>query len=753
MKKILSFVRATNPKLMFFLLIFFPAFLSALFSFLSLFSFRNLYKESLKSSYSSMLQVFSENEENTISGISNSIKVLSEDTLFFNTVSGQDNSANGISHLQSIIKKIALNYNSIDSICIADRSNHIVYTATRSYDFDEYFTDTYCYENYDATYWNDYSAPISEKFVLSPTLARTAHDEKVIVPLVFTKIGNRYTPNIIIVNLDLSIILSDLNSYGIFTQSVPSMFNKKTCQNFSVDSTSILEDDTFLYNLTADKFNCFDWDLYGKKCFIVSYAPSYSVWGYVYLVATPYSVLTSMMPAVLNLLFVINSLFLVLILFLSFRESEVAYLPFKRIADLFPNRKDVSFDELHHTISDVLGSNQVMQQQLEHSLPLLEEQRLIRFLNSTEHYGTISYSNSEDLSCFGNKYFCSIILRLVPTESFYKKYDNITEKAIELGIYNLAKSEFSQNFKHMYIIPSNEHTLYILLNPETQDVDPAISDTIQRLEHAFSYDTEDLNITIFSGSVQLGLSGLRQSHKEAMSRISNSNLFQHVHLQIDDTCETLCVFSFADETVLYNHLIASNTDKAMQLMRDKYSNYFSQGASEDEITQLLTHFFNLIFRVFRIKKIDYDSEKIGDAALIERCLKSEDSVWENITALLDILKKQNDSKRINVNSILQYIQENYTEDIYQDQLAEKFNTSASYLSRLIKKETSVTFSEYINLLRINKAKDLLMSTNKTVKEVYEAVGYNNRNTFIRTFKSIVGVTPSEFKKSVESSSI
>lgn len=169
--------------------------------------------------------------------------------------------------------------------------------------------------------------------------------------------------------------------------------------------------------------------------------------------------------------------------------------------------------------------------------------------------------------------------------------------------------------------------------------------------------------------------------------------------------------------------------------------------------QLLTHFFNLIFRVFRIKKIDYDSEKIGDAALIERCLKSEDSVWENITALLDILKKQNDSKRINVNSILQYIQENYTEDIYQDQLAEKFNTSASYLSRLIKKETSVTFSEYINLLRINKAKDLLMSTRKTVKEVYEAVGYNNRNTFIRTFKSIVGVTPSEFKKSVESSSI
>ncbi len=111
-EKILSFVRATNPKLMFFLLIFFPAFLSALFSFLSLFSFRNLYKESLKSSYSSMLQVFSENEENTISGISNSIKVLSEDTLFFNTVSGQDNSANGISHLQSIIKNsIELQFN------------------------------------------------------------------------------------------------------------------------------------------------------------------------------------------------------------------------------------------------------------------------------------------------------------------------------------------------------------------------------------------------------------------------------------------------------------------------------------------------------------------------------------------------------------------------------------------------------------------------------------------------------------------
>lgn len=330
-----------------------------------------------------------------------------------------------------------------------------------------------------------------------------------------------------------------------------------------------------------------------------------------------------------------------------------------------------------------------------------------------------------------------------PTQSFYEKYDSITEKNIELGIYNLVKAEFSEKFEHMYVIPSNEHTLYILLNPDTRDSDVSISETIAQLESAFSYDSTDLTVSIVAGSVQIGLNGLKQSHNEAMNKLSSSNLFKHIHIQIDETHAPKPLFSFADETALYNHLITSNTDKAVRLMQEK----IPENAHPDELKQLYTQYLNLIFRVMRLKNIDYDIEKRGDSALIDSVLSTTtQDIWSSINTLMNTIKQQNNAKKVDINNVIQHIQDNYNTELYLEDMAKQFNTSASYLSRLIKKETSVSFSEYINLLRINKAKELLNTTDMTIKEIYEAVGFNNRNTFIRIFKSSVGTTPSDFKK-------
>ena len=52
----------------------------------------------------------------------------------------------------------------------------------------------------------------------------------------------------------------------------------------------------------------------------------------------------------------------------------------------------------------------------------------------------------------------------------------------------------------------------------------------------------------------------------------------------------------------------------------------------------------------------------------------------------------------------------------------------------------------INNLRVEKAKDLLETSNLTIDEIYELVGFSNKQTFFRVFKSITGVTPGDFKK-------
>ena len=68
------------------------------------------------------------------------------------------------------------------------------------------------------------------------------------------------------------------------------------------------------------------------------------------------------------------------------------------------------------------------------------------------------------------------------------------------------------------------------------------------------------------------------------------------------------------------------------------------------------------------------------------------------------------------------------------------------LTRMIQSNTGIPFKQLVNNLRVEKAKDLLDTSNLTIDKIYELVGFSNKQTFFRVFKSITGITPGDFKK-------
>ncbi len=92
-----------------------------------------------------------------------------------------------------------------------------------------------------------------------------------------------------------------------------------------------------------------------------------------------------------------------------------------------------------------------------------------------------------------------------------------------------------------------------------------------------------------------------------------------------------------------------------------------------------------------------------------------------------------------------YILQNYV-DINELELAKKCNMSYSYFSRSFKKLMGVSFSEYVNYIRINEAQKFLISSDKSVSEIAQALGFSSASHFIRTFKTCKGCTPNQFKK-------
>ena len=120
-----------------------------------------------------------------------------------------------------------------------------------------------------------------------------------------------------------------------------------------------------------------------------------------------------------------------------------------------------------------------------------------------------------------------------------------------------------------------------------------------------------------------------------------------------------------------------------------------------------------------------------------------------MVSLIQKISNFTSTKKLDISKVLEYIHTNYAKNESLDSLAEYFGVSASHLSRLIKKETASTFTDYVNKLRINESKRLLESTDETLTSIFEKVGFNNRNTFIRLFKQIVGTTPSEYRKNLK----
>jgi len=94
--------------------------------------------------------------------------------------------------------------------------------------------------------------------------------------------------------------------------------------------------------------------------------------------------------------------------------------------------------------------------------------------------------------------------------------------------------------------------------------------------------------------------------------------------------------------------------------------------------------------------------------------------------------------------IMNYVQANYI-DITLDDLAENFFLSKPYLSKYIKEKSGMTFGDLVKKIRMKKAKALLKSSNMTVENIAESVGYQNVEHFNRLFKKAYDMTPMQFR--------
>ncbi|MFV0342417.1 MAG: response regulator [Anaerocolumna sp.] len=115
------------------------------------------------------------------------------------------------------------------------------------------------------------------------------------------------------------------------------------------------------------------------------------------------------------------------------------------------------------------------------------------------------------------------------------------------------------------------------------------------------------------------------------------------------------------------------------------------------------------------------------------------------TTVIDTRSGENEDST-NFSKILWYVNQHYKEQIKLKDISQKYYINKNYACYLFKRNTGMSYSDYLNKIRMEHAKKLLVTTDQTIFEISELVGYIDYSYFSKAFKKKYGVTPTQYRK-------
>lgn len=151
-------------------------------------------------------------------------------------------------------------------------------------------------------------------------------------------------------------------------------------------------------------------------------------------------------------------------------------------------------------------------------------------------------------------------------------------------------------------------------------------------------------------------------------------------------------------------------------------------------------YLNNIYREYKDKNSAYETYILGNLQLFLACLY-RNGILNNPNTIFDTQKIEK------IMPLLKYVNENYADCISIEFASDMLNLNPDYFCRLFKKITTMTFPDYLNLVRVYHSEKLLTFSDKSIAEISLDAGFASISYFNRVFKKYKSVTPSEYRRS------
>lgn len=196
---------------------------------------------------------------------------------------------------------------------------------------------------------------------------------------------------------------------------------------------------------------------------------------------------------------------------------------------------------------------------------------------------------------------------------------------------------------------------------------------------------------------------------------------------------------------LYEIIRSGNEFEAKRIVYEEWYKITQGEVSSSNIEPLFFSQTSMLSQISAENKLNiaipkFDSEKDAVSIAFE--------ITECIEQICEKIKGTGKKEDVRSSQIIDYINQRYCDSsFYMPELVGKFELSDRAIVQMLKKATGDNFSNYLSKLRIDKAKEMLITTNAPISEVASASGFDSSNSLYKAFKKVYGVSPSVYRES------
>jgi two-component system response regulator YesN len=408
--------------------------------------------------------------------------------------------------------------------------------------------------------------------------------------------------------------------------------------------------------------------------------------------------------------------------------------------------KPINLEELMQTLYNTVNKiqNAAHEKITVKNLDIIRDNILMRWVNRTiEPKELLERATMLQIN-LGHAYYVVTVLR----------FCYLHEEERPLGAHHIAEiargcRQWIQHDSGTYSFVDLDGDIILLfaLNDRTTRREE-IYKTIETIKNKI-YQTMQVQATVTIGSVEPTFLEVNESYKNA------KNLQEYYFHSLGEPIIDYELIN-RNSSVQFNHIplnldefaaivLSRNKDEAIAFMDDSFTKLQeTKGISPSDIQNLAVEFILQMKKVGKNKDLNY--KKIFSHIFKIRTIDQlKDHLRYSVDSSIDYMGSVEGYGPI-IKRTIKYVDEHYYEELSLKTLSQTLNMNSIYLGQLFLQEMKVTFSDYVNKYRIEKAKQLLLKTVLKVSEIANKVGYVDATYFFRKFKKVVGVSPLEFRQ-------